>query len=115
MLGVTKYPYVREQYMAEYWFSAIEYNIKPFAQMAVLPMFLQAIHYFDDYDVQDGVAGRRKLAEELRQILDNRPLPDELAEIWHTIKTSQNGDRTKLETMRNRYLGTSAIPVGFIA
>jgi hypothetical protein len=115
MLGVTKYPYVREQYMAEYWYSAIEYNTKPFAQMAVLPMFLQAIYYFEDYDVQDGVAGRRKLAEELRQILDNRPLPDELAEIWHTIKTPQSGDRTKLETMRNRCLGTSAIPEGFIA
>lgn len=115
MLGITKYPYVREQYMAEYWYSAIEYNTKPFAQMAVLPMFLQAIYYFEDYDVQDGVAGRRKLADELRQILDNRPLPDELAEIWQTIKTSQSGDRTKLETMRNRCLGTSAIPEGFIA
>jgi hypothetical protein len=113
MLGVTKYPYLHQQYMAEYWYSAIEYNTKPFAQMAVLPMFLQAIYYFDDYDVQDGVAGRRKLADALRQILDNRPLPDELAEIWHTIKTPQNGDRTKLETMRNRYLLGTVIPEGF--
>ncbi len=113
MLGVTKYPYVSEQYMAEYWYSAIEYNTKPYAQMEVLPMFLQAIYYFDDYDVQDGVAGRRKLADALRQILDNRPLPDELAEIWHTIKTPPGGDRTKLETMRNRYLLGTVIPEGF--
>ena len=115
MLGVTKYPYVREQYMAEYWYSAIEYNTKPFAQMEVLPMFLQSIYYFEDYDVQDGVAGRRKLAEELRQILDNRPLPDELAEIWQTIKTPQGGDRTKLEAMRNEFMGTPDIPYGLIA
>lgn len=113
MLGVTKYPYVSEQYMAEYWYSAIEYNTKPYAQMEVLPMFLQAIYYFDDYDVQDGVVGRRKLADALRKILDNRPLPDELAEIWHTIKTSQGGDRTKLETMRNLYLLETTLPRGF--
>lgn len=121
MVGITQYPYIRERYMAEFWYSSIPYNKYPFAEvnakrgvMRHLPMFLQAIYYFDDYVVEDGLSARRELADELRTILDTRPLPAELAELWEKTKQRELVNFKELNQFRKEYLGTSRCPVGYI-
>lgn len=104
MLGITQYPYSIQQYMAEYWYSSIPHNKTPFGELKDLPMFLQAIYYFDKFDVNDGVAGRRLLAEELKNILDTRALPDELTALWDKTKTAEGRRFNRLNKMRKDFM-----------
>jgi hypothetical protein len=107
LLGITRYPYVREQYLDETWYASIVLNNKPYAECEDLPMFLQCIYYFDDLNEYDPLGNRKQLATRLQTMLDERPLPDELAKLWQQIKTTSGRDFTRADELKNNFLNTN--------
>ena len=115
LLGITRYPYVRQQYLDETWYASIVLNNKPYAECKDLPMFLQCIYYFDDLNDYDPLGNRKQLATRLQTILDERPLPDELAKLWASIKTASGRVFTQIDFFKAHYLGQNICPCDYIA
>lgn len=112
LLGITRYPYVRQQYLDETWYASIALNSRPYAECEDLPMFLQSIYYFDDLNEYDPLGNRKQLATRLQTILDERPLPDELAKLWQQIKTTSGRDFTRTDEMKKFFLNTHSTILG---
>lgn len=112
LLGITRYPYVRQQYLDETWYASIALNSEPYAECENLPMFLQSVYYFDDLNEYDPQGNRKQLATRLQTILDKRPLPDELSKLWQQIKTSSGRDFTRTDEMKKIYLNTNSTILG---
>ncbi len=114
MLGITRYPYCRHQYMAEYAYSAIDYNTSPMAELKNLIPFMQCVCYFDELSVPDELAARRQLAEEWRCIFETRQLPAEMADLWQKIKSDEGRDFSRIIELKDGYLGTNLCPSAYI-
>ena len=114
LLGITRYPYVRQQYLDETWYASIVLNNKPYAECKDLPMFLQCIYYFDDLNEYDPLGNRKQLATRLQTILDERPLPDELSELWQQIKTTSGRDFTRADDFKKNFLNKKATVIGYM-
>ena len=78
-------------------------------------MFLQCIYYFDDLNEYDPLGNRKQLATRLQTILDERPLPDELAKLWASIKTASGRVFTQVDFFKEHYLGQNISPYDYIA
>ena len=114
MLGITRYPYCRQQYMAEYAYSAIDYNTTPISELKDLIPFMQCICYFDELAVPDELPARRQLAEEWKNIFETRQLPVEMADLWQRIKSDEGREFSRIIDFKNEYLGTSRCPCGYV-
>jgi len=115
LLGITRYPYVRQQYLDETWYASIVHNTKPYAECKNLPLFLQSIYYFDELNESDPLGNRKQLATRLQTMLDERPLPDELAKLWASIKTASGRDFAQIDTFKERYLGQNVTLCEYMA
>ena len=114
LLGITRYPYVRQQYLDETWYASIVLNNKPYAECKDLPMFLQCIYYFDDLNEYDPLGNRKQLATRLQTILDERQLPDELSKLWQQIKTTSGRDFTRADDFKKNFLNKKATVIGYM-
>lgn len=114
MLGITRYPYCRQQYMAEYAYSAIDYNTTPMSELKDLIPFMQCVCYFDELAVPDELPARRQLAEEWKNIFETRQLPVEMADLWQRIKSDEGREFSRIIDFKNEYLGTSRCPCGYV-
>jgi hypothetical protein len=114
LLGITRYPYVKEQYLAETWYESFAYAQKDISKHRDMPMFLQSIYYFDELHKLDETGSRCRLASELKTILDERPLPENLAKLWASTKTELGRDFSEIDYFKKHYLGQSACPCGYI-
>ena len=114
LLGITRYPYVKEQYLAETWYESFAYAQKDISKHKNMPMFLQSIYYFDELNELEETGSRHRLANELKTILDERPLPENLSKLWTSIKTPSGMDFTEIDNLKKHYLGQTECPVGYI-
>ena len=114
LLGITRYPYVKEQYLAEPWYESFEYAQKDISRYGDMSIFLQSVYYFDELNELDDTGSRRRLANQLKTILDERPLPDNLAKLWTSIKTPSGMDFTEIDNLKKHYLGKTACAEGYI-
>lgn len=104
MLGITQYRYAREQYQAEYWYCSVKHNNKSFIQTKdAMTVFFQSIYYFDKLAADDGVCGRKQLAEELKLILDTREFPPRVKELWEKTKQIETQSFDLLNSYRSDY------------
>ena len=62
-----------------------------------MSIFLQSVYYFDELNELDEIGSRRRLANQLKTILDERPLPENLAKLWTSIKTPSGMDFTEID------------------
>ena len=73
--------------MLNFWFSTIKYGDLTRPETDWL---FRAVYYFDEIDPDEGREGnRRRFAEKMREELDDRELPNVLAEKWEWIKTPE--------------------------
>ena len=79
-----------------------------------MSIFLQSVYYFDELNELDEIGSRRRLANQLKTILDERPLPENLAKLWTSIKTPSGMDFTELDNLKKHYLGKTACAEGYI-
>lgn len=114
LLGITRYPYVKEQYLAETWYESFAYAQKDISRYGDMPMFLQSVYYFDELNELDDTGSRRRLANQLKIILDERPLPENLSKLWASTKTESGMDFTEIDNLKKYYLGKTECPVGYI-
>jgi hypothetical protein len=77
-------------------------------------MFLQSVYYFDELNELDDTGSRRRLANQLKVILDERPLPEDLSRLWASTKTESGMDFTEIDNFKKHYLGKTECPVGYI-
>ncbi len=77
-------------------------------------MFLQSVYHFDELNEFDDTGSRRRLANQLKTILNERPLPENLAKLWTSIKTPSGMDFTEIDNLKKHYLGKTACAEGYI-